>query len=1213
MADKPTPTPEQQRVIDLTDRSVLLSAAAGSGKTATLTRRLIQMITRAENPLDVSRMLVVTFTRAAAEELRSRISEALLAAVAESPGNAYLTRQALLLPAARIRTIDAFCNDLVKGHTDTLGISPLYRIADEAEMDLLGVTLLDEVIDDAYNGVFIKEGLDTHTVTLIAESVKESGTLATLLYQLYKTKLHGTREGVSLLASNADVLHKEAALPFFATRAGGALARHYREDALHKKALLSQALDALFAKCGESPPIWRPLVSRFTYVRDFCDRIADAADTSLSALLALKEEYAPPAATCRGSFSPEELFFKDLVYDLTKEIKDFLGSLSWDEAALSPLFLAEEQVSRSLYLLLAEFEERLKAEKRRRALCDYDDITGFAHTLLVGKEGEPTPLALEIRASLDAVCIDEYQDVNEYQHQIFRAISPENGRFMVGDIKQSIYAFRGAVPDIFNRLRNPDPARDGALSVLYLTRNFRSEPPILDFANGVFDFLFPITRDAIDYLPEDRLYTEKPASGTPPPTFYLLKRESGDREGGEAALTEGDLIARKILSLLQNGRKKDGSAIRPSDIAILCRSYPHALVGTLRQYGIPLKTKDKSDFFSRAEILLALSLCHAIGNPHRDIPLGGLLRSPLYGFTLEELMAVREASATGTLFDALSAYAAAHPENERCARVTSDIARFRAMSENTSAYRLLRTVFTEVGIYATVNESGRAALHTFLSLARDSEGGTAPGLHAFLLRLTDMQETGQGLPEREVGEDEAVTLSTIHGSKGLEYPVCILAGTGASLKKADKTPFHYSAELGLVTALPAMDGQVLLKTPLSLAHDTVKKKKEIEEAIRVLYVALTRPKEQLFVFCSTAQKNTATLLKEAEYLRLSPTPTALHAYATYATWMLAALREHPTLYRYRELLPPYLIEEDVLTEDEDADADGTDVPITASAEEIAAIERTLSERFAFRYPHEAQTRMPAKLSVSALYPGVLDELTARSPMDAPLSYPADTAPTAAVGADEASAARDGEKEEDDFTPSVPAFLSDKEENAAALAGTATHLFLQFCDFSNILTTVSCQNEVIEQELTRLVDKGFLRAADARRVRVGELVAFLRSSLTGEICAAKKTYREFRFHALLPARDFALLAAEALAEEVVFAQGVIDLLLEREDGSLLLVDYKTDRLPAEARTDTDAAARLLFDRHGEQLSVYAAAVEKMLGRAPAVAIYSLPAGKLLFKP
>lgn len=1194
MADKPTPTPEQQRVIDLTDRSVLLSAAAGSGKTATLTRRLIQMITRREDPLDVSRMLVVTFTRAAAEELRSRISEALLAAVAEDPNNAYLTRQALLLPAARIRTIDAFCNDLVKGHTDTLGISPLYRIADESEMDLLGMTLLDEVINDAYDGVLIKEGLDTHTVTLIAESVKESGTLAAVLYNLYKTKLHGTKEGVSLLAENADILKREAALPFFETRAGGALARHYREDALHKKALLSGALDKLLAQCGENPPIWRPLVSRFTYVRDFCDRIADAADTSLLALLALKEEYAPPAAACRGTFSPEEIFFKDLVYDVTKEIKGFLGSLSWDEAALSPLFLAEENVSRSLFLLLAEFEERLQAEKRRRALCDYDDITGFAHTLLVDQNGGATPLAREIRASLDAVCIDEYQDVNEYQHKIFEVISPENGRFMVGDIKQSIYAFRGAVPDIFNRLRNPVPARDGSLCVLYLTRNFRSEPPILDFANGVFDFLFPITRDAIDYLPEDRLYTEKPPSGTPLPTFYLLKKESGDE--AEEALTEGDLVARKILSLLQNGKKKDGSAIRPSDIAILSRSYPHALVDTLRKYGIPLKTKDKSDFFSRAEILLALSLCRAIGNPHRDIPLAGLLRSPLYGFSLEELMTVREETKTGTLFDALSAYAAAHPENSRCARVLSDLTRFRAMATNTSAYRLLRTVFTEVGIYATVGAGGKAALHTFLSLTRDG-GGDGMGLYAFLTRLSDIQSTGQGLPEREIGEDEAVTVTTIHGSKGLEYPVCILTGTGASLKKSDKTPFHYSSELGLVTAIPAMDGQVLLKTPLSLAHDIVKKKKEIEEAIRVLYVALTRPKEQLFVFCSTAQKNTTTLLREAEYLRISPTTAALHAYATYATWVLAALGEHPTLYRYRELLPPYAIDEDALQESATADRTGSAVP-AVSAEAIAAMERTLAERFAFRYPHETQTRIPAKLTVSALYPGVLDEIANRSPMDAtPSAIPIPTDPTEA-------------EDEDDFIPTLPAFLSDKEENAAALAGTATHLFLQFCDFSTLLTTNDCQNIAIERELTRLVDKGFMRAEDARRVRVGELVAFLRSSLTNEIRAAKRVYREFRFHALLPAGEFSLLSPEAFSDELVFAQGVIDLLLERPDGSLLLVDYKTDRLPAKARGDT-AAAKFLFDRHGEQLSVYAAAIEKMLGRAPAVAIYSLPAGKLLF--
>ena len=675
MAEKRIPTPEQQKVIDMTDRTVLLSAAAGSGKTATLTERLIRMITRPENPLDVTRMLVVTFTRAAAEELRVRISEALSSAVAEDPDNARLARQLLLLPSARIRTIDAFCNDLVKGHTDTLGISPLYRIADEGECDLLGASVFDEVIEDAFSGVFAPEGLDIATVVEIAETVKGSGSLASHLYTLYKSRLHGIKDGVALLEKNADLLEKEASLPFFRTRAGAVLASHIKESATHAKNLLVAAENAVFTHFGKDDPIFLTLSARYFYLLSTADRIVEACEKDeLSALRALVAEYElPEVAKCpRGyEYAPEETLFKELIGDTDKDLCALFAVTEFKDEDLASVFTDTARVSRSLFLLFAEFEERLRTEKRRRAICDYDDITQFAYSLLLDEKGRPTPLAEEMRAGFDAVCIDEYQDVNEIQHRIFEAIAREDCRFMVGDIKQSIYAFRGALPDIFGRLRAtfPDPEKNDTRAVLYLTRNFRSEASVIDYANGVFKFLFPIIGDSIGYVEgKDELHTEKPAGVTAAPTFYLMERESKQKsdeeeaEDAERLKTEDDLIAEKVASLLACGKKKDGTPIRPSDIAILSREYPYALIETLKAHGIPLKTKDKTDFFSRPEIMLALSLCRTVNNPHNDIPLAGLLRSPLYGISLDLLVTVRDTQKTGSLFMALTSYGALHPE-----------------------------------------------------------------------------------------------------------------------------------------------------------------------------------------------------------------------------------------------------------------------------------------------------------------------------------------------------------------------------------------------------------------------------------------------------------------------------------------------------------------------------------------------------------------------
>lgn len=680
-----------------------------------------------------------------------------------------------------------------------------------------------------------------------------------------------------------------------------------------------------------------------------------------------------------------------------------------------------------------------------------------------------------------------------------------------------------------------------------------------------------------------------------------MEKESqkGKDEGEEAApsKTEEELIAEKVLSLLENGRLANGKRIEPKDIAILSRSYPYSLIDTLAAYGIPLKTRDKTDFFSRREILLALCLAHAVNNPHRDIYLGGLLRSPLYGFTLDDLTALRAETPNGTLFDALVAFS----DQEKTHRILSDLARFRKMAENLPAHRLIRQMFRDTGIYATTDSEGRANLRIFYELARTFEANAFRGLYRFLDRVAEMTAHGKGLPERDTGSDDAVTVSTMHTSKGLEYPVCIIANTGNELKKRERNAFPFTEELGVVSHILNADGTALLSTPLLEAHDIVRKKREIEEEVRVLYVALTRPKEKLYVFCSTQRKLTETLLEEAEYLRLAPSVAALHAYSSYAAWMLAAFKENPAVVDLVKLSPPYAIEKETA-------AAHPERPRTACHKKYRArftfsmlreakkeaFRKLYKKRFAFVYPHEKEALLPAKLSVSTLYPGVLDELSARSPFDPDIQTEREHA----------------ESVEQEFTPTLPAFLSEETENEAAKAGTATHLFLQFCDFDRILTTNSCQEEVVLDELDRLCERKFLTLDDARRVRTTELARFLSSDLAKILNEAKEIKREFRFHVMLPAEDFSLAEDGAFRDLSVFAQGVIDLLIVRADGSLLLVDYKTDRLPKGA--DERSARDFLFARHGSQLSVYASAVERIYGRAPRVAIYSLPLGKLLYR-
>jgi len=1005
------------------------------------------------------------------------------------------------------------------------------------------------------------------------------------------------------LKAHAETLEKEATLPFFETRAGRVLREHYKDTFGHLQALLRAETDALLAKEGKDNVILRTLFNRFTELYDFCGRLSEACECSFAELKALLDTYRlPESASCpRGhEYTAEETAFKNRLSETNTQLQAIRKALAWDDENLAYAFRETARITRSVYLLLSALDERLTAEKRRRAIFDYDDITAFAYRLLCQETGEPTPLALEFRASFDAICVDEYQDVNAAQHKIFEVISTERNRFMVGDIKQSIYAFRGAVPDFFKDLRSsfPPAEANAASAVLYLTRNFRSEEPVIAFANGVFDFLFHIIEKSIGYRDEDRLATEKTRDEKHIlPTVSLLLKESTSRKGSEeegdedaesgeeATKNEDDRIADTVLLLLKEGKLHDGSPIKPSDIAILSYDYPYSLIETLRARGIPLKTKDKTDFFSRKEILLALSLCHAINNPHRDIYLAAILRSPLYGFTLDELVALRDTEKKEDLYVSLCAYREKHPACKKAARVIDDLSRFRAMAENMPSHRLIRAVFDEVGIYATADSAGRASLRAFYELARSYESTAFCGLYRFLDRVNEMRKYGGGLSDAEVGQKEAVTVSTIHASKGLEYPVCILAHTGKSMKKANKSPFLFSEKQGLAFAITDKTGRALLSTPILTALSLQKGKGEIEEAVRVLYVALTRPREQLYIFCSTAKKLTKTLEREAALLRLAPSPIALYTYASFATWILAALPSIPSDHKLIRIAESDV--SDVLLSPSETPKESAATHKT-DEQKTAALCKMYSERFAFRYPHEAETRLAAKFSVSSLHPDMLDEK------------------------------REAPSDEEEAVPStLPAFLKEtkdgdaKTKSDAAKAGTATHLFLQFCEIKKILTTDGCHSDIIDKELSRLHSQGFITEEDVRLVRKDELCAFLSSDLAEEIRRAKTMYREFRFHASLPAEKFTQTQKEDVRDVSLFLQGVADLILLREDGSLLLVDYKTDRIPRG--TKKEDVAKFLFDRHGTQLSVYAHALREIFGKEPDVAIYSLPLGKLLTPP
>lgn len=1219
-----TYTPEQLAAINTTDRTLLLSAAAGSGKTATLTERLIRMITHPEHPLDVSRMLIVTFTRAAAKELRDRISAALSAAIEKDPANKRLAKQALLLPSAKIRTIDAFCNDLVRGHTDAIGITPFYRIPDGAEADLLAMEIIDDLIEEAYRGDYAAEGLDVSLLSESLSSVKNERKLGEKLFRFYREKVTNYAYGIALLREAVEDLARGKALPFFETRIGDTYRKAVAEELTERAKILRALGERAFAV--ESEKDGTALRVSATELADYFDGVRAAMAGGFDAFVAALAQEPPKAksTTRGGTLSVEGNRCKSFRTGCLDTRRDLLKRVSvWDEAGLHRLFDETHKIALSLALLLDEFDRRYAAAKRERGLCEYSDLSHFAYRLLLDEAGNKTPLAERLTEAFDVVSIDEYQDVNEIQHKIFEAISSPTNRFMVGDIKQSIYGFRGAEPSIFAELRKRFPPlaeSTGNEAVLYLTHNFRSSDGILELANGVFDFLFGVVGDSIGYTAADRLNPPPPPTeGAPPrpprpvtptPTLYLLPGAKDEDDEDEESPDEMAFVAKLVRRLLREGRLADGSPVKPSDIAILTRKNKtkHRALLALTEAGIPSFYEEEEDFFAHSDVLLALCLCHAVNNPRRDIYLAGLLRSPLYGFTMDDLVRIRREGGA-TLYDSLVAYTEKNGLSKGHAFL-AELADFRLRAEGERTDRLLCYMFDKTAIWATLDEDGRDRVHRFCELARKRESLSFQGLYSFLSYINDLIDVGKGKGGEKTGKgtkEDGVYVDTVHGTKGLEFPICILAGCGARLSTdpPDRTPINYLTDVGFASPVSSHDGMGRIGSLLYSALGGCRKRREMEEEIRVLYVALTRPKEQLYITAAMGKKqDTESFLEGARLLKDFPSAYMLYARCSYAAWIVAALEGDPSRLTVKDLSrDPALIITETATDGVTAKStevdDGAKDTETESAEraaEVAAAYARYKERFSFVYPHAAEASLPGKLSVSRLYPGYLDESDGEG---APLTEEERLSLT--------------EKEDGrPFTPAAPFYLSGVEESAAAKAGTATHLFLQFCDFSSILQTGGSKSEIIDKELARLVARGFMAEKDAERVRREELAVFADSPLAEEIASAARLHREMRFNTYLPASLFAERDKEKYEGLEIFVQGVIDLLVEREDGSLLLVDYKTDRLPTEALSDENAARAFLFERHLTQLRYYREAVFRIFGKTPTLALYSLHAGKVLLE-
>ena len=1232
-------TEEQQKVITLRDRNILVSAAAGSGKTAVLVQRILSKIMDPEKPVDIDRLLIMTFTRAAAGEMRERIEKALDQALAADPDNEHLQRQMMLIHTAQITTIDGFCSYVIRNYFHLIGLDPGYRTADEGELKLLQEDVLKELFEDYYAEgdekftAFVEcyaagksdEGLKEHVLDLYNASMSNpwpdewlDGCVAN--YQLDPEKGIAGTPWFHYLWDIVDSALKEA----------GELAENAMEicmepegpdlyqDALQSDLLLIRKLQELSVK------------------QDYDEMTRNLQNLSFARLSGKKME---------GVSDQLKNLVKDIREDEKGILKD-LGSKYFQCTLeeLTELTQASAEPLKMLVKLTRDFTERFSLKKREKNVLDFSDMEHFALDILLKKDGDtytPSQAARELSEKYDEVMLDEYQDSNLVQEILMQNVSgwvnDRKNIFMVGDVKQSIYRFRLARPELFMEKYHSYSLTESKEQRIDLHKNFRSRPEVLESVNFIFRQIMGQDLGGIDYDEAAALYPGASFPEGEDPEFIktevLLVEKDGvileDNDEADAPENERELealaIADRIREMVGHDRilDKETGEYRPvqyGDIVILLRSaagWAETFGEVLGARGIPSYTASRTGYFSTTEVVTLLNYLRVLDNPLQDIPLTGVLRSPIAGCTTEDLAELRIAYPEGMIYECVKAFVEEYREHrimeEEKRRLGEKLSHFmdtmntlRDMAAYTPVHQLILEVLerTGYGSYAKAMPDGAqrsANLNMLVEKAMEYEKTSYRGLFNFVRYIQKLQQYQVDYGEVNlsgVGES-AVQIMTIHKSKGLEFPVVFAAGMGKRFNFRDMNAsilIHPELGIGADAILP--DKRIIAA---SLCKQIIRRellKESLGEELRVLYVALTRAKEKL-ILCGAVgdlenQIMALSVLRDnkEELISLGMRMRG----KCYWDYVLPALARHRCMNGIFQEYGIFMnrnnplygdVSEFVVKKITAADLTENEVVEQAEREmkkEVlknwnpgivydSEIREELERRFSFVYPYEYLKELPVKVSVS--------ELKKRS-------YHSEQDLEEAV---------DYEQDEE-LQPLIPRFIEAKKEEGytGAFRGTAYHRVMECLDYQRTDT-----QEKLRVQLEELVSLKKMEEKEAASVRIRDILHFVESALGHRMKAAALQKKLFREQPFVIARKASELEGEWQCEEDVLVQGIIDAYFIEND-EIVLVDYKTDFV-------RNGEEQKLIDRYHVQLEDYAQALERMTGRRVKERyIYSFTLGK-----
>lgn len=1197
-------TEEQQKVIRLRDRSILVSAAAGSGKTAVLVERIIQMLTDPEHPVDVDRLLIVTFTEAAAAEMKERIRSAIEKNLEMRPEDVHLQRQATLIHSAKITTVHSFCLSVIRDHFHVIDIDPGFRIAEEGELKLLKQDVLRELLEACYANAS-EEFLE------LVEKLgggRNDKKLEELILQLYEYSrsypqpelwLKQCAENYAVQPGKAETFSQDAAKNGEGAKrqeelgAGGSI---IEETPYFQKAeqFIRKYLEDIFRILEDGIRICEEPDGPYMYAdmleadRTMLERAARARNFQemYAEITALKWKRLSPKKDETVSAEKKEQV-KALREQVKKLIKDIAGTYFYEEPEeLVKDMAASCGTMRVFTELVQQFTEAFAAKKQSRNLIDFSDMEQYALRILTEeREGRlvPSQTAREYQEQFLEVMIDEYQDSNLIQEAILTSVSTvsrgKNNLFMVGDVKQSIYRFRLSRPELFMEKYDTYSQADSDRQRIDLHKNFRSRSEVLDSVNFVFRKIMQKSLGGITYDDQAALYPGAvfepvlSADGTSANKTELILLDTSEKEvpadaqpgtaytDGTARQLEARVVAKRIKELIRTAKVKEkttGELRRAEyrDIVILTRSikgWADVFSAVLEDEGIPAYAGSREGYFETYEVSVLLDYLQVLDNQRQDLPLAAVLTSPFVGLDAQQMAEIRSAFPELPFFEAAEAYAKKKEGvlGRRLREFYAQIGHFREMVPYTAIHELLWHVIEETGyrLYMTAMPGGEqrmANIEMLVEKALAFEGTSYKGLFNFVRYIEELKKYDVDYGEANIADEQSdtVRIMSIHKSKGLEFPIVIVAGMGKKFNTQDVTgSIIIHPEWGV--GIDAVDLERRTKIPTFLKKMIQQEivLENLGEELRVLYVAMTRAKEKLILTGQVKGVKEVPAMETLPFYLLSGAKT-------YLDWILPAVSAAD--------VP---IDISVLNYWDAAVLDAVEAQSEDAARDVLEhwdMERTyskelrdhLEDQFRFRYAYADDGTLKMKFTVS--------ELKKRAYLQE----------------------ESGEMllEEPDVVPLLPRFLQDEEELTGASRGSAYHKLLELLDFSREYNADSLKAAVEDFR-----EEGKLSKEMAECIRTEDILGFLHCSSGRRMRKAAERARLFKEQPFVLGVDAREIYPETESGETILVQGIIDVYFE-EDGSLVLLDYKTDKV----RT-----AQELLEKYHSQLDYYAQALEQLL--------------------